>query len=257
MNDLDVQSEYVDLSPRQRAMKKTLKRAGRLVGFDIRRYDPEPRHALSTLLKLYRVETIFDVGANVGNSGQYFRNIGFKGRIVSFEPVRHLYRSLEEKARQDPLWSCENVALGAEEGEVEINVSSGEGSASSFLDQAETQTANNPGRETWPEKVQVKTLDSVIDRYYPEGERLFLKLDVEGFERNVLEGGRQSLDRVIGMKIELAVVENFKGEKLIHQMLPLLYTLGFRLHGMAPGFSNGTTQEIYQVDGFLFRPDKL
>ena len=241
----------------RRAIKKTIKRGSRALGLDVSRFDPEPRHALSTLLKLYKVDTIFDVGANVGNSGQYFRNIGFAGPIVSFEPVSHLYRSLSDKAREDPKWSCENVALGAEAGEIEINVSSGEGSASSFLDQAENQIVNNPGRQTWPEKVQVKTLDSVVEQYYPKGDRLFLKLDVEGYETNVIDGGQKSMDRVIGMKIELAVVENFRGERLMHEMLPYLYSLGFRLHGMAPGFSNGTTQEIYQMDGFLFRSERL
>jgi hypothetical protein len=40
-------------------------------------------------------------------------------------------------------------------------------------------------------------------------------------------------------------------------MLPYLYSLGFRLNGIEAAWSNQVTQEVYQVDGFLFRPDRL
>jgi hypothetical protein len=66
-------------------MKSLLKTILVPFGINLRRYDPT--HDLGELLRLYSVETIFDIGANAGVSGRYFRNLGFKGSIVSFEPV--------------------------------------------------------------------------------------------------------------------------------------------------------------------------
>jgi len=239
-------------------LKRALKRAGQRMGLDVRWYVPRPPHALATLLALYRVETILDLGANVGMSGEYFRNIGFRGGIVSFEPVARYYRQLADKASRDPRWWCEQAAVGDVEGELEIGVSGEGGAASSFLEPTDHFAENAPGlRYVGREKVRVTTVDSVIDRYYPRGDRLFLKLDVQGYERQVLAGARATLPRVVGMKIEMSLVRSYRDEPLIGDMLAHLYGLGFRLSGIEAGWSNPTTQEVYQVDGFLFRPDRM
>ena len=242
----------------RRALKRALKRGGQLMGLDVRWYVQRPEHELSTLLDLYKVDIVFDIGANIGNSGEYLRSIGFKKRIVSFEPVSELYRRLEQKAWKDPLWSCEHAAIGDVVGESEINVSGGGGSASSFLEMTDNIETNAPSLlYVGKEKVEMKTIDSVIDRYYPEGNRIFLKLDVQGYEKKVLEGARNSLHRVVGMKIEMSLVENYEDEPLIQDMLSYLYALGFRLSGIEAAWSNQSTQEIYQVDALMFRPDRL
>ena len=123
-------------------MKSFLKTVLGAFGLNIRRYDPT--HDLSELLRLYGVETVFDVGANAGMSGRYFRNLGFKGRLVSFEPVGRYYKLLAQEATGDSLWTCENAALADAEGEQEINVSGGAGGASSFLKKTGTAWENAP-----------------------------------------------------------------------------------------------------------------
>jgi FkbM family methyltransferase len=213
---------------------------------------------MSTLLALYAVDTIFDIGANAGVSGEYFRELGFEGPIVSFEPVSRLYRQLERRATQDPRWSCEHAALGDVEGELTINVSDTNGGASSFLAMTDNIRRHAPELQfIGQERVRVTTIDSVIDRYYPRGDRLFLKLDVQGYEKRVLEGARGSLARVVGMKIEMSIVKNYEDELLLCDMLPYLYDLGFRLTSIENGWANVATQELYQIDGILFRPERL
>ncbi len=107
------------------------------------------------------------------------------------------------------------------------------------------------------ERVRITTLDALARRHYPAGDRLFLKLDVQGYERNVLEGGRDSLDRVVGLRAELSVLKCYEGEPLLCDMLPYLYDLGFKLTGIEPGWSDELTQEVFQMDGIFFRVDKL
>ena len=200
---------------------------------------------------------MFDVGANIGMSGQYFRNLGFKGKIVSFEPVSDLFRQLSQTASKDPLWLCENVALGELEGTETINISGGGGGASSLLMTDGKIQEKDPelgvvGQET----VRVSTLASAMRKYYPDGDRLFLKLDAQGYEKKILNGGLMELHRVVGMRIEMSIVRIYQEEPLIYEMLPCLYDLGFRLCAIEEAWSNRETQEVYQIDATLFRPDK-
>ncbi|MEM6794096.1 MAG: FkbM family methyltransferase, partial [Acidobacteriota bacterium] len=201
-------------------------------GLELRRKAPsapQPRPE-SRLLERYGVEALFDVGANVGMSAQAVRRGGFAGTIVSFEPVSHLFSALEKAASADPLWEVENVALGAGPGRATIHVSGGHAGASSLLEMTENVRRHAPDqRVVGSEEIDVSTLDLMLEKHYPQGERCFLKLDVQGFEKRVLEGGSRALDRVVGIKCEMSVVENYRDETLMTEMFPYLYDLGFRL----------------------------
>jgi FkbM family methyltransferase len=229
-----------------------------MLGLDLKWHVPRPAHALRTLLELYGVETVFDLGANVGMSGQYFRNVGFRGKIVSCEPVSRYYRELERRCAGDPLWVCENVAVGDAAGELEINVTGGGGGASSFLPMTSAVTEHAPELAVVArERARVTTLSDLAREHYPRGDRLFLKLDVQGYERNVIEGGRDVLGRVVGLRVELSVLKCYEGEPLLCEMLPYLEGLGFKLTGIEPAWSDVRTQEVFQLDGIFFRVDRL
>ena len=242
---------------RQKA-KRTIQQAFHLFGLDLKWHVPRPAHALGTLLELYQVDTIFDIGANDGVSGEYFRNVGFEGKIVSFEPVERFYRQLEQKSKMDHLWFCEKVALGDAEGEQEINVTGDCGGASSFLPTTGHIEENAPElRVIGQERVSVKTLPSLIRKYYPNGNRLFLKIDAQGYEKKILEGVGAGLDRVVGMRIEMSIVQSYQDEPLICDMLPFIFGLGFKLCAIEEAWSNRLTQEVFQVDAVWFRTDRL
>lgn len=239
-------------------MKKIVRRAFNLLGLDLKRHVPRPTHTLPTLLELYGVETVFDIGANIGMSGQYFRNVGFAGKIVSCEPVSRYFKELERKSAADPAWLCENTAVGERAGELEINVTGGGGGASSFLQMTPAVTEHAPELAVVSkERVKVTTLDALARKHYPAGDRLFLKLDVQGYERNVLEGGPETLSRVVGLRVELSVLKCYEGEPLLCDMLPYLDGLGFKLCGIEPAWSDERTQEVFQLDGIFCRPERV
>jgi FkbM family methyltransferase len=236
----------------QTLMKAFLKRILSSFGLNLRRYDPT--HDLSKLLRLYRVETVFDAGANAGMSGRYFRNLGFTGKIVSFEPVGRYYNLLVQEAAGDSLWTSVNAALAEVEGEQEINVSGGGGGATSFLNQTGTTWARAPelayvGREL----VRVTTVDHAALEHYPEGDRLFLKLDVQGYERKVMEGARQTIPRVVGVRVELSVSPYYEDEPSMLEIMSYLYSLGFRLCAIDEAWSDPRTREVFQMDAVFFR----
>ena len=97
------------------------------------------------------------------------------------------------------------------------------------------------------------TVDREALEHYPQGDRLFLKLDVQGYERKVLEGARQSLARVIGVRVEMSVSRCYEDEPLLSEMFSYLHELGFRLCAIEEGWSDPWTREVFQVDGVFFR----
>lgn len=233
-------------------MKSLLKTILGSFGINLRRYDPT--HDLAELLRLYRVETVFDIGANAGMSGRYFRNLGFKGKIVSFEPVERYYKLLAREAAGDSLWTCEHAAVADAEGEQEINVSAGGGGASSFLKKSGTTWNSAPELEyVERERVRTTTVDRAALEHYPQGDRLFLKLDVQGYERKVLEGASQTMPRVVGVRVELSITQCYEDEPPMAEMLSYLYSLGFRLCAVDEAWSDQRTREVFQMDGVFFR----
>lgn len=234
--------------------KRAVKRALRSLGVELTRYTPSA-DVLERMLTIHGVDIVFDIGANTGQSGEYFRSIGYSRKIVSFEPVEHLFLQLQARAASDPHWRVENLALGKTAGEAKINVSGGHAGASSILELTENVSLNAPDqRVVGKERVKVTTLDAMLAKHYPQGDRCFLKIDVQGYEKRVLEGGLGGIDRVVGLKIELSLVENYRGETLLGDMLAFLYGLGFRAVSFENGWGNATTGELYQVDCTLFKP---
>lgn len=226
-------------------------------GLEVRRKQVREKTKLETLLAQYRVDMVFDVGANIGQYGPWFRWIGFDKTIVSFEPISHLFEQLRQNAKPDPKWLVEQVALGEKEGSCVINVSGGHGGASSLLTMTEHVVKNAPDQAVIrQEKIRVTTVEKMMKKYYPEGDRLFLKIDAQGYERNVIEGIGSELHRVVGLKVEMSLVENYRGEVLLRDMLPFLEQRGFHLVEFENGWSNEKTGEMYQVDGVLFRTDR-
>lgn len=233
--------------------KRGLKKALGRMGVNVNRIKPA-RHFLLELFELYGVEMVFDIGANIGMTGEELRNINYIGPIRSFEPIRSLYEQCKAAAVNDPYWEVENTALGEMFGEADINVSGGHAGASSLLNMTANVLDNEPNLGVVRvERIKVNTLNSKIEQYYPSGKGLFLKIDVQGYEKNVLKGGLKHIDKVVGLKLEMSLVENYHGEPLMAEMVSFLNTLGFHLVRIENGWSNKKTHELYQVDGIFFR----
>src|SRR5580698_11384168 len=110
-------------------MRNFLKSSVRHFGYDIAPY-PIPdwyllRTGLIELFEQLQINCVIDVGANNGQFGSFLRQIGYKGRIVSFEPVSTTFKLLEEKSKNDPDWRVQNLAVGSANEMLEINITGG------------------------------------------------------------------------------------------------------------------------------------
>src|SRR5680860_1154767 len=104
---------------------RVMKRALRSLGVDARRYNPQSSESakLERLFTTYGVDCVFDVGANSGQYARGLRDMGFRGRIVSFEPLSDAHVLLVRNSRHDPKWVVPPaMALGDFTGETEIHV---------------------------------------------------------------------------------------------------------------------------------------
>lgn len=201
---------------------------------------------------------VLDVGANRGQFAMQARKIfGFKGKIFSFEPIASVYTVLKNATINDKQWIALNYALGSENGKSCINISKNSCS-SSILDILPAHTQAEPAAEyVTTEEIEIRTLDSVRTELGIDKEKLYLKLDAQGYEEQVLAGAKETLSNVEAIQIEMSLRPMYKGELPFYKMCEHLQELGFVLALVENGFSDGYTSELMQVDGFFIKKRSL
>ena len=247
-----------DISLRRLAPQAALlvRRLLRRAGYDVVRYH-HTIHPVARLLRLfeeYRVTQLFDVGANVGQYATFMRKNGYRGKLVSFEPLSAAFAALKRQAAGDVDWTVVQRGLGDQSGQATINIA-GNSESSSLLNMLPRHKVAAPhaiyvGTET----VSICTLDQAVDEYAHPDRSLFVKLDTQGFEKKIIEGGRRSLSRICGFNVELSIDPLYEGETALPQMVEFMADHGFQLMGVEPGWSHETTGQMLQLMGMFFRP---
>ena len=135
-----------------------------------------------------------DVGANDGPYASELRRSGFAGRIVSFGPGSSAFDRLSQRAARDNKWDAHRLAIGARRGGATLNVT-GNSSSSSLLALNDLHVEVEPtSAVVATEEVEVAPLDEL--GVLRPGERALVKLDVPGYELEVLRGAEQTLRSV-------------------------------------------------------------
>lgn len=132
-------------------------------------------------------DLVFDVGANDGKYSKILLKAG--ARVVGFEPQDSCVTTLKRIFQYHPKFTLEPIALGAQKGQQVMHICSGASTISSLSDEW-INAVSHSGRFNhykWPGRqvVEVDTLDRMIEKY---GTPKFMKIDVEGFEHEVLKG---------------------------------------------------------------------
>jgi FkbM family methyltransferase len=233
-----------------------LQRLGRRVGYEIRRYSPQISSdaQLACILRHLRIDLVMDIGANIGQYGGTLRSIGYRGRIVSFEPLSSAHAQLLKSSKGDGLWEvAPRMALGNSEGEVSIHLSRNSMSSSilNMLPQHELGAPDSVyiGKETAP----LAQLDSVAFSYLRQASSVLLKIDAQGYEDRVLAGAHTVLERIRAIQIELSLVPLYEGQVLFDEMRKRLGSLGYELTAMFPVYVDEVTGQTLQIDGLFVR----
>ncbi|MGI9175528.1 MAG: FkbM family methyltransferase [Rhodothermales bacterium] len=227
-------------------------------GLDVRVYDFKnaPMARRMALLQHHGIGVVLDVGANMGQYAQSLRRNGYRGRIVSFEPMAAAFQMLQAHAQADPAWEAVHFGLGAAEEEATIHIAQNPQCSSLLAPLPRYLEASPAPTLVGDEAIRIQPLDTVFSKYVREGERGFLKLDVQGYERRVLEGAQASLPHIAGVQLELSLVPLYEGGPVLEEMLAYLAGQGFTLMSIEPTASHPRTGQQLQVDGVFFREEE-
>lgn len=237
-------------------LKLRIKRLINQLGFELHRYRPASSELAQFMafLSKYNVNLIFDVGANTGQFGRILRMAGYRGRIVSFEPLSGARDHLLTTSRRDPLWEvAPKAAIGNDDGEIVINLA-GNSASSSVLEMLDLHSSVAPeSRYVESELVPLRRLDSIATDYLRPDSVAFLKIDTQGYEDQVLLGAKGIMDRFVGLQLELSLVPLYKGQSLFLELVEQLRSMNFELWAIAPVFIDPQSGRLLQVDATFYR----
>lgn len=236
--------------------KRLLRRALNSAGFDFHRWTPlsNPDLQLWQALQVFQIDLILDVGANVGQFAAKMRQVGYRGTIVSFEPLSAAHAKLSEAAAHDTDWHVHSrVAVGATDGAAEINIAANSVSSSLLPMTNIHQSAAAGSGYVGAESVAVRRLDSVAPEYLARAKAVFLKIDAQGFEWQILDGASATLPCVQGILCELSLVPLYEGQRLWMEVIERLEAQGFKLWSLLKGFTDTRDGRTLQVNAVFFR----
>lgn len=225
---------------------------GKFFGFLIfrRNVNNDPELQVDRIIVNHSISLIIDVGANEGQFAEKFiKNKNIK-KIISFEPITDAFNVLKRRSASYPGWLVQNFALGSEEGIAQINISNNSVSSSlRKLTENHTKAAPN-SKNINTEKVAVTTLDT----YYENSDtidlthRILLKIDTQGFEREVLMGARNLLKSVDVIMLETSFTVLYDGQALFDEIHGFMRNEGYKIINIIPGFKDERTGQLLQAD---------
>ncbi|NQV61913.1 MAG: FkbM family methyltransferase [Alphaproteobacteria bacterium] len=234
-------------------LARNIKRYCAALGLDISRARPENMVAArrARYLLTSGITVVFDVGANIGSYGEMIRASGYSGKIISFEPLAVPFEELSRKTVCDTHWTGFRCALGSADGEATINIA-GNSVSSSVLPMTDTHTRVAPeSANIGTETIEIRRLDTVAADILGSKDMPFIKIDVQGFEKDVLEGCGDLMNRIAGIEIELSMVELYEGQLLFREIVDYLDDRGFCPVSFERGLTDPISLQVLQMDGIF------
>lgn len=239
-------------------LRGIVRRIAKRFGYQILGY-PRAYAAQASLMGLLRgqdINLVLDIGANEGQFAEDLRASGYTGRIFSFEPQASAHERLCKRAEGDAQWTVfDRTAVGAENGKVDINIS-GNSVSSSILAMLPSHSETHPqSKYVGTESVPVRRLDDLYE--LTPTDRVLLKMDVQGYERQVLEGALRILRGCRAVLSELSLVPLYEGQSLAKELWDMLTAMGFEVWSVEPGIYDPESGRLLQLDGVFVRAEKI
>lgn len=238
-------------------LKRLAERSAARLGYEIHRADHT--HAARRMAAMRRrgVDVVLDVGANTGQYVTELRQRDYRGRIISFEPMPHVFADLTRLHRGDSLWRGICRAAGATPGTATFNVIPSSTVLSSMLAPTPELLSALPGaRHMTQIEVDVVRLDDVWHGVVPANSTTFLKIDTQGFESEVLAGCQTHLGDVSLLEVEMSLVPTYEQGSSLLDLLPKLVEWGFAVISIDSngGYVQTSTGQALDVNVLAGRP---
>ena len=169
-------------------LDRTKRSLGKLTGLHLKlkRFSASASEPLRTsmLAQGHGIDLVIDVGANTGQFAESLYDFGYRGKVLSFEPVPSVHRELTERARAYPDWIvADRMAIGEKDGDIEFHITD-DTQFSSVLPIEDSFAAHNT-KSSIVEKTRlpIHQLDTIISEYVPDWQQatILLKIDTQGY----------------------------------------------------------------------------
>jgi FkbM family methyltransferase len=213
---------------------------------------------LTEVFRRWHITGVVDVGANQGQYAGFLREqIGFGGPIVSVEPVPALAKLLEARARMERNWRVTECALGPSTGRASLNVTANTEFSSLLEPGAKAREFfANPSEVRQTIEVDVSTLDRVIEDHRGFlGERIYLKLDTQGYDLHVLSGLVHQEPQVVAAQSEVAITSLYEGGPTITDSFDAFTARGFTVSQFFPN-NEGHFPRLHEFDCHFVKLDR-
>lgn len=228
----------------------------RRVGYDVVRFDPESSDLAKIVFAIRHLQTdlVLDVGAGDGQYAGALRACGYRGRIVSFEPLAGAHRRLQRQAADDAAWTVHpRCAVGDRSGSATLHVAAN-GVSSSLLPMLPLHAEAEPGSAyVGTEQVALVRLDDVAPAFLSGAASPLLKIDTQGTEDAVLRGAEAVLQSCRAVQLEMSVVPLYAGAPAWEALIATLRTHGFEPWTLLPGFVDRRNGRTLQIDAIFVR----
>lgn len=216
---------------------------------------------LKQLFAAYRIDCVFDVGANLGQYHDFLRDgVGWAGPIVSFEPVRKYIEGLQKRAASDPHWRIMPFALGSQNKTETITLYSSPGLPSLLKADLEAMNKVLPRGDaqiTGTEQVTIRRLEEAFAEATAglPCQRVFMKMDTQGYDLEVVKGAGTALAKVCALQSELSMLAIYQDMPDYREALSTYNALGYEISGLFP-VTHDKTLRVAEMDCVMVKPDK-
>jgi len=176
------------------------------------------------LLQFEHINWVIDVGANHGDFSEAVTALFPKTNVLLVEPLTQLHPELESRcSNKNGRWLLERAAIGASESVMPIYIANENDAIGSLAGFSNDYRAANPEMNSVREELcTVTTLDKLVASHQIQTVDL-LKIDVEGFEFEVLRGATLTLPKTRAVIIEVSFIR--KATNVENPLLELLTQL--------------------------------
>lgn len=201
------------------------------------------------------ISTVIDVGANEGQFASLLRRSGYTGRIISFEPLTAARRLLEDLASSDAAWEVFPNALGSKNESLTLHQTASSVMSSFRFPTSIHLDALPTSKIVSQESVEVRCLDDLLPQLeIHDSSRVFLKVDTQGYDLEVLRGASQLISRVPLIQTELAFRNIYQEAPSFLSLIEFMESSNYRIVSLHPVVFHSQSGDLLQSDA-LWRLD--
>lgn len=200
----------------------------------------------------YNFNTILDIGANEGQFSLTMHSLLPNAKLIVFEPLQAAFNELKQKLPQVNTITMINAALGDEPGSIDF-VANDFTASSSFLKMTEKHTTAFPfTAKTQVVQVRVEKLDTLAGELGIRGP-LLVKIDVQGYENQVLTGGEETIRMADVIIVETSFEMLYENQPQFDEIYRRLLGWGFEYKGSLDQVHDPRDGRLLQADSIFVR----